>query len=109
MITLLIFAGVAYSAVTSFVFLTGQHGSFLMYRAAQLGLVPQSYAERHLADIVLFRQVAAGEWEYRYGPPLLGYANIPGVTSHRTPQDLLSLCNTRDPNGNYGCKVEDEY
>lgn len=71
--------------------------------------MPASYADRHLTDIVLFRQVGAGEWEYRYGLPILGYANIPGVTSHRTTQDLMSLCNTRGPNGNFGCKELDEF
>ncbi|MFP3637654.1 hypothetical protein [Paraburkholderia sp. SIMBA_054] len=95
---------IVYCVVTNLLFLKSDTSSFLMYRAGQLGLVSQQYAADHLTDIVYFRQISANEWEYRVPRPIIAYAAVPGFISHKTDRNLLALCDTRDPNGNYGCK-----
>ncbi|MGF6786965.1 hypothetical protein [Paraburkholderia sp. 35.1] len=93
-----------YLGATNLVFLEHDRGSFLMYRAGQLGLVSAQYAADHPLCIVRFTQRSNGEWEYRVHRPLLGYAAIPGLVSHHTRQNLGRLCDTRDPRGNFGCE-----
>ena len=105
----LCFAGYIYCQATTFLFTSDGDGSFLMYRAAQLGLVSQSYAQAHLLDVVPFRKDSDGLWEYRVPSPVLGYAPIPGLIVHRTSRNLLEACDTRDPQGNYGCRDRSEY
>src|ERR1700692_2250582 len=68
-----------YCQITSFLFLSDCAGSFLMYRAAELGFVSDAYAQAHPVDVVLFRQDADGTWEYRAPLTILGYPAIPGL------------------------------
>ncbi|MBN3761356.1 hypothetical protein G3O01_11070 [Burkholderia sp. Ac-20365] len=93
-----------YCVVTNLLFLQSYTGSFLMYRAGQLGLVSQEYANRHLLDIVMYRQTGDGKWEFRVPRPVIGYAAIPGLIAHKTERNLQDLCLTPDANGNRGCK-----
>ena len=99
-----IFAAAAYLLGTSYLFQIGADGSFLMYRAAQLGLVPDKWAKGHVLDVVYFKQISDGTWEYRVPRKLIGYAYVPGVVAKQTSKDLGALCNTPDPNGNRGCQ-----
>jgi hypothetical protein len=100
----LLLAVYMYCQITSFIFLSACDGSFLMYRAAELGFVSAAYAQAHPVDVVLFRQDSDGKWEYRVPLAVLGYAGIPGVVIHRTSANLLEACNTRGPNGSFGCR-----
>ncbi|MBA9846744.1 hypothetical protein [Ralstonia pickettii] len=100
-----IFAAAAYFLGTSYLFQIGADGSFLMYRAAQLGLVPDKWAKEHLLDVVYFKQISDGTWEYRVPRPLVGYAYLPGVVAQRTTKDLGALCGAPDPNGMRGCQL----
>lgn len=80
-----------YCQTTSFLFVSDCDGSFLMYRAAELGFVSDAYAKAHPIDVVLFRRDANGQWEYRAPLTTLGYAAIPGLAAHRTYKPARSL------------------
>lgn len=90
---------------TNFWFQSTADGSFLMYRAAQIGLVSDTWAKGHLLDIVYFKRLPDGSWEYRVPRPLLGDALVPGIVAKRTTKDLGALCETPDANGNKGCML----
>ena len=99
----LILAAAALLFVNSYWFQFSADGSFLMYRAGQLGLVSDAWAKDHLLDIVYFKKLPDGSWEYRVARPLVGYALIPGLVAKRTTKNLGALCQTPDANGNKGC------
>ncbi|MBC8738496.1 hypothetical protein F6X40_17115 [Paraburkholderia sp. UCT31] len=96
---------VIYCVLSSMAFQSSFDGSFLMYRAAQLGLVNSTYAAQHETDVVLFKQVGPATFEYRVRQPIFGYAGIPWLVVHRTTIDLDRLC---DAPGATGCELARE-
>ncbi|MBA9859511.1 hypothetical protein [Ralstonia insidiosa] len=98
-----VFALTAFLLGTSYLFQIGADGSFLMYRAGQHGLVSDAWAKDHLLDVVYFKQLSDGTWEYRVPRPVIGYAYVPGLVAKHTSKDLGALCESPDSNGNRGC------
>ncbi len=102
LLSIVVFA--AYCLISNIRFLSRADGSFLMYRAAEVRLVSDDYARKHLDRIVWFARNSDGSWEYRVALSFLGYAYIPWVNSTTTQVDLGTVCDWVDPHGNHGCK-----
>jgi len=94
---------VAYCVLSNLSFESSFDGSLSMSRATQLGLVSVRFAIHHASDVVLFKRVGPGMFEYRVRRPLVAYSGIPWLVAHHTGLDLLAICNTT---GKAGCKLQ---
>ncbi|MGF6634094.1 hypothetical protein [Paraburkholderia sp. MM6662-R1] len=94
---------VAYCVLSNLAFEYSFDGSLSMPRAAQLGLVSVRFAIRHASDVVLFKRIGPGMFEYRVRRPLVAYSGIPWLVAHHTGLDLLAICNVT---GKGGCKIQ---
>jgi hypothetical protein len=97
---------IGYCFLSSISFQFAADGSFSMRRAEEAGLVTAEYAEQHPSDVVLFKRVGAGLFEYRVRRPILGYAGVPWLIAHRTNIDLVRYC---EHVSNEGCTLETDY
>jgi hypothetical protein len=84
---------IGYCALSNISFQSSHDGSFSMPHAAELGMVSARYATQHPNDPVLFKRVGHDLYEYRVKRPIIGYAGIPWLVTHRTKLDLVDKCN----------------
>lgn len=96
---------VGYCILSNISFQSSFDGSLTMPRAAEVGLVTETYAQHHAAEVVLFKRVGPELFEYRVKRPILGYAGIPWLVAHRTDIDLTGLCEGRR---RQGCRLQAE-
>ena len=98
----IVIISIGYCVLSSACFQLSADGALDIRGAQQAGLVTEDYALRHETDAVLFKQVGPRMFEFRVKRPILGYAGIPWLISHRTDIDLVHQC---EKLANDGCTL----